>query len=81
MGIQISLPMMASPGRSGPTLGTAFTVSVEARVGVTTGMFPARWQITSYLQTKAGNRACGQLDFLNPQATTLASICSRVARP
>jgi 3,4-dihydroxy 2-butanone 4-phosphate synthase/GTP cyclohydrolase II len=38
---RLSLPMMASPGRSGPTLGTAFTVSVEARVGVTTGISAA----------------------------------------
>src|SRR5262245_52090707 len=28
---RLSLPMMSSPGRSGPALGTAFTVSVEAR--------------------------------------------------
>lgn len=29
---------MQSPGRGGPPLGTAFTVSVEARTGVTTGI-------------------------------------------
>src|SRR6478672_5938509 len=28
---RLGLPMMAAPGRSGPTLGTAFTVSIEAR--------------------------------------------------
>jgi 3,4-dihydroxy 2-butanone 4-phosphate synthase / GTP cyclohydrolase II len=33
--------MMAAPGRSGPSLGTAFTVSVEARMGVTTGISAA----------------------------------------
>ena len=38
---RLNLPMMASPGRSGPTLGTAFTVSVEARLGVTTGISAA----------------------------------------
>jgi 3,4-dihydroxy 2-butanone 4-phosphate synthase / GTP cyclohydrolase II len=38
---RLSLPMMASPGRSGPSLGTAFTVSVEARTGVTTGISAA----------------------------------------
>src|SRR3954467_12077743 len=27
---RLPLPMMQSPGRGGPTLGTAFTVSVEA---------------------------------------------------
>ena len=38
---KLALPMMASPGRSGPTLGTAFTVSIEARLGVTTGISAA----------------------------------------
>lgn len=38
---RLALPMMASPGRSGPSLGTAFTVSIEARHGVTTGISAA----------------------------------------
>jgi 3,4-dihydroxy 2-butanone 4-phosphate synthase/GTP cyclohydrolase II len=38
---RLNLPMMAAPGRSGPSLGTAFTVSVEARLGVTTGISAA----------------------------------------
>jgi 3,4-dihydroxy 2-butanone 4-phosphate synthase/GTP cyclohydrolase II len=33
--------MMQTPGRIGPALGTAFTVSVEARHGVTTGISAA----------------------------------------
>src|SRR5271170_6755224 len=35
---RLKLPMMESPGRLGPALGTAFTVSVESRTGVTTGI-------------------------------------------
>jgi 3,4-dihydroxy 2-butanone 4-phosphate synthase/GTP cyclohydrolase II len=38
---RLGLPMMHAPGRAGPTLGTAFTVSVEARSGVTTGISAA----------------------------------------
>jgi 3,4-dihydroxy 2-butanone 4-phosphate synthase/GTP cyclohydrolase II len=38
---QLELPMMAAPGRHGPPLGTAFTVSIEARTGVTTGISAA----------------------------------------
>ena len=38
---RLELPMMAPPGRSGPPLGTAFTVSIEARHGVTTGISAA----------------------------------------
>ena len=33
--------MMSAPGRNGPPLGTAFTVSIEARDGVTTGISAA----------------------------------------
>jgi 3,4-dihydroxy 2-butanone 4-phosphate synthase/GTP cyclohydrolase II len=35
---RLGLPMMTTPGRLGPPLGTAFTVSIEARHGVTTGI-------------------------------------------
>jgi len=38
---RLKLPMMQSPDRLGPPLGTAFTVSVEARHGVTTGISAA----------------------------------------
>jgi len=37
----LKLPMMESPGRLGPALGTAFTVSIESRHGVTTGISAA----------------------------------------
>ena len=38
---RLDLPMMQPVGRKGPPLGTAFTVSVEARNGVTTGISSA----------------------------------------
>jgi 3,4-dihydroxy 2-butanone 4-phosphate synthase/GTP cyclohydrolase II len=38
---RLKLPMMESPGRLTPALGTAFTVSIEARHGVTTGISAA----------------------------------------
>jgi 3,4-dihydroxy 2-butanone 4-phosphate synthase/GTP cyclohydrolase II len=38
---RLDLPMMQAPGRGGPPLGTAFTVSIEARHGVTTGISAA----------------------------------------
>jgi 3,4-dihydroxy 2-butanone 4-phosphate synthase/GTP cyclohydrolase II len=38
---RLNLPMMQAPGRPGPPLGTAFTVSIEARTGVTTGISAA----------------------------------------
>ncbi len=38
---RLELPMMQSPGRGGPPLGTAFTMSIEARQGVSTGISAA----------------------------------------
>lgn len=35
---KLELPLMAAPGRGRPPLGTAFTVSIEASRGVTTGI-------------------------------------------
>jgi 3,4-dihydroxy 2-butanone 4-phosphate synthase / GTP cyclohydrolase II len=38
---RLDLPMMQQPDRAGPPLGTAFTVSIEARRGVSTGISAA----------------------------------------
>jgi 3,4-dihydroxy 2-butanone 4-phosphate synthase/GTP cyclohydrolase II len=35
---RLDLPMMTAPGRGRPPLGTAFTVSIEASLGVSTGI-------------------------------------------
>jgi arylsulfatase A-like enzyme len=60
--------------------GTRFTryyspapICSPARCGLLIGQFPARWQITSFLQDKKGNRACEQVDFLDPQAAGYAT--------
>jgi arylsulfatase A-like enzyme len=49
----------------------ASPICSPSRCGLITGQFPARWRITSYLQTKAGNRACEMADFLDPKAPSL----------
>jgi arylsulfatase A-like enzyme len=58
--------------------GTKFTqfyvaspVCSPSRCAFITGQFPGRWRITSYEQTRAGNRACEQADFLDPKAPSL----------
>jgi arylsulfatase A-like enzyme len=43
-----------------------------SRVAVTTGQYPARWKIHSYLNTRAGNRSRGMRDFLDAAAPTTA---------
>jgi len=58
--------------------GTRFTryysaspICSPSRCGLITGQFPARWRITSFLQTRKGNRECEQADFLDPAAPSL----------
>src|SRR5439155_16766218 len=43
-----------------------------SRCGLLTGSYPARWKITSYMHTRAGNRAHEQADFLDPKAPSMA---------
>jgi arylsulfatase A-like enzyme len=51
---------------------SASPVCSPSRAGLLTGMFPARWRITNYLQTRKGNRASGQADFLDSGAPSVA---------
>lgn len=43
-----------------------------SRVSVTTGQYPARWKIYSYLDTRARNRSRGMRDYLDAKAPTTA---------
>ena len=59
--------------------GTRFTqfyvaspICSPSRVAFTTGNFPSRWRINSYLNTRAGNRADDQADWLDPKAPSVA---------
>ena len=51
---------------------SACPISSPSRVAVTTGMYPARWGINTFLQTKSGNANAEQNDFLNSAAPSLA---------
>lgn len=53
---------------------SASPICSPSRCGLITGQFPARWRMTSYLQTRAGNRACAQDDFLDPRAPSLPRV-------
>jgi arylsulfatase A-like enzyme len=67
-----NLDRMASEGTRFTQYYSASPICSPSRTGLLTGMYPARWRITSYLQTRKGNRACEQADFLDPTAPSLA---------
>jgi arylsulfatase A-like enzyme len=50
---------------------SAAPICSASRCGLITGNYPGRWRITSFLQTRAGNKACEQADFLDPAALAL----------
>ena len=43
-----------------------------SRVAVTTGQYPSRWKIHSYLNTRAGNKSRGMNDYLDASAPSTA---------
>lgn len=45
-----------------------------SRAAFVTGMFPARWNFTTFLDARARNRDCEQADFLPPSAPALARM-------
>ena len=74
MALTPRLDRMAREGLKFNHYYSASPICSPSRAGLLTGTFPARWRLTSYLQTRAGNAGCGQADFLDPQAPTLPRL-------
>lgn len=51
---------------------TSCPISSPSRVGVTTGMYPTKWGITTFLNDRKANYNNKSNDYLLPQAPTLA---------
>lgn len=70
-------PQMDRMAREGVRFTQGYVASPicsPSRCGLLTGQFPARWRITSYLQTRAGNAGCEMVDALDPAAPTLPRL-------
>ncbi|MFM8273987.1 MAG: sulfatase [Gemmata sp.] len=52
----------------------AAPICSPSRCGIVTGQFPGRWKVTSFMQAKAGNRACEMVDYLDPKAPSLPRV-------
>ena len=68
------LERMAREGTRFTQFYAASPICSPSRCGLITGQFPARWNITSYMQTREGNRQCEQVDFLDPNAPSLPRV-------
>lgn len=51
---------------------SASPISSPSRVGITSGMYPSRWGINTFLQDKAGNSKNEQNDYLDDRTPTIA---------
>jgi arylsulfatase A-like enzyme len=49
-------------------------LSSPSRVGLTTGMYPTRWGIRTFLQSRKGNERNQQNDFLSDKAPSMARV-------
>jgi arylsulfatase A-like enzyme len=67
-----NIDRLASEGTRFTQFYVASPVCSPSRTGFLTGNYPGRWKITNYLQTRAGNRASEQVDFLDPAAPSIA---------
>ena len=67
-----NIDRMAKEGIRFTRYYAASPICSPSRCALVTGQYPGRWRITSFLQTRAGNKACGQDDFLDPDAPSLA---------
>lgn len=67
-----NLDRLASQGIRFTQGYVASPVCSPSRVGITTGQYPARHLINSYLDTRKRNREQGMRDYLDPKAPSIA---------
>ncbi len=67
-----NIDRMAEEGLSLRQFYTSCPISSPSRVGLTTGMYPTRWGLNTFLQERAGNARHEQNDFLDSDAPSMA---------
>lgn len=72
-----NLDRMAAEGVRFTQYYSASPISSPSRAGLITGQYPAWWNITSYLQSREGNRAAEMADYLDPKAPSLPRVLQK----
>ncbi len=67
-----NIDRLAQQGTRYTNYFSAAPICSPSRVGMLTGMHPGEWNFTSYQQTREGNRAVEQTDYLDPEAPSMA---------
>lgn len=67
-----NIDRMAKEGIRFTQYYSACPISSPSRTAITTGMYPTRWGITTFLQDRAGNARNEQNDFLDHRAPSMA---------
>jgi arylsulfatase A-like enzyme len=63
---------MAKNGMRCTQYYSAAPICSPSRAGIITGMYPARWNFSTYLDNKKHNKAAEQTDYLDPKAPSIA---------
>ena len=70
----VNIDRLAAEGVRFEQFYVASPICSPSRVGITTGQYPARHLIHSYLNSRERNRKRGMRDFLDPEAPAVARI-------
>ncbi|GAA4797408.1 sulfatase-like hydrolase/transferase [Olivibacter ginsenosidimutans] len=67
-----NIDRMAKSGMKFTSYYSAAPICSPSRTGLLTGMYPARWNFSTFLDTKKHNLNAQQADFLDPKAPSIA---------
>jgi arylsulfatase A-like enzyme len=69
-----NIDRIAKNGRKFTNYYSAAPICSPSRAGLLTGMYPGRWNFSTYLDNKKHNRNAQQADFLDPAAPSIAKF-------
>src|SRR5690625_4373233 len=72
-----NIDKLANEGRRFTQFYVNAPICSPSRVAVTTGQYPLRWDITSYLADSTRNNNRGMAQYLDPDAPSLARILQK----